>query len=81
MSPGRAGDKHDRVGKNGCPPTLETERGRQHLQEFQRGMNVESEHHSKWRIEIEPTEERKEHLFLVVLYVCEKDVKEMPNVE
>jgi hypothetical protein len=80
MSPGRAGDQYDRVGKNGLPPTLETASGEEHLKFLKQG-SPESEHHSKWRIEIEPTEERKDNLFLVVLYVCDKDVKEMPKTE
>jgi hypothetical protein len=80
MSPGRAGDRHNRVGKNGCPPTLENAGGQSHLRTLSRE-HPESEHHSKWRIEIEPTEERKDALFLIVLYVCDKNTSEIPKTE
>jgi len=80
MSPGRAGDRHDRAGKNGRPPTLGNARGQSHLKTL-KGASPESEHHSIWRIEIEPVEARKDDLFLVVLSVCDKDVKDMPKTE
>ena len=80
MSPGRAGDRHNRVGKNGCPPTLENAGGQSTLRTL-KGESPESEHHSKWRIEIESIEQRKDDLFLMVLYVCDKTVTGMPHTE